>query len=178
MDIFRIALGAALAALGRRIFWLFVAGIGFIVGLQLSNGLLPDAPQGLNLIIAVFAGVVGAAVAVLLQRLGIGLAGFLGGAFVAFGLLDLFSVEVGSWVWIVYVVGGVLGAVLMSLVFEWALIVLSAIAGGVLITRALPLHQPWSGVVFLLILVAGIAFQGRALERGSKTSIPRSETAD
>lgn len=169
MDPLRVALGAALAALGRSLFWLFVAAMGFALGLQLSTRLLAGSPQWLQLIIAIGAGSIGAIAAVLLQRVGIGLAGFLAGAFIGHGLLDLLSINGAAWTWIVYLAGGIVGAVLMSVVFDWALVVLSSFAGGVFVVRGIGLELPWSGVAFFLVLVGGIVLQSRSLDRGPTT---------
>ena len=37
MPIINILVGAALLLLGRRLFWLFVAGVGFVAGMQLAD---------------------------------------------------------------------------------------------------------------------------------------------
>lgn len=159
MSILPIALGAALLVLGRRLFWLFVAGLGFVVGLRFAGALLEEAPLWLALGLGVVLGLSGAALAIFLKRFGIAVAGFVAGVFLAVGLIDTITSSPGAWVWVAYIVGGILGIVLLSVVFDWSLIVLSSLVGGILIVQALELASPWNGLLFLALLAAGIGLQ-------------------
>jgi hypothetical protein len=59
-----------------------------------------------------------------------------------------------------FVFAGIVGGVLLSLMFDWALIVLSSLAGALLVIREINLDPLVN--VFLLFLLAGIgaAIQG------------------
>jgi hypothetical protein len=162
LELFRILVGAALLTLGRRLFWLFVAGVGFVSGLWLARLLIDGAPAWLSLLIGLIAGLIGAGVALLLQRLGIAVAGFLAGGYAVYSLVDLFASQTAGWLWVVYVIGGILGAVLLSVLFDWALIVLSSILGSVVILQSLDLTTAWSGVLFFVLLIVGVAAQSAA----------------
>jgi hypothetical protein len=159
MTIFPIAIGAALLTLGRRLFWLFVGGLGFMAGLRLAGSLLNDAPIWLSVGLGLLLGLVGAAVAIFLKRFGIAVVGFVAGVFLSVGLIDVIASSAGAWVWIAYVAGGIIGAVLLSLVFDWSLIILSSLAGGMLIVQALDLAALWSGLLFFALFLAGIGLQ-------------------
>ena len=78
-----IVLGGVLLVLGRKLFWLFVAGVGFAVGMFITPLLLPDASQGVTLAVAVALAVLGAVLAITVQKIAIGLVGFIAGGMIA-----------------------------------------------------------------------------------------------
>ena len=45
IDVLYGIIGIVLLTLGRRLFWLFVAGVGFAVGLQLAQQYLGTQPR-------------------------------------------------------------------------------------------------------------------------------------
>ena len=67
--IIRLLAGGALLVLGRKLFWLFVAAVGFAAGWAVATDLLSVQPEWLALVIAVAVGVVGVLVAQFVQRL-------------------------------------------------------------------------------------------------------------
>lgn len=170
MDSVRIVLGGALLVLGRRLFWLFVAAIGFLTGLRFAAGLFGDQSEWLGVVLGVILGVAGAGLAVLFQRLAIGVAGFLAGAYVLLSVLEIFGLEGSTWTLVALLAGGIGGAVLMYIIFDWALIVLSSIAGANLVLEGL---QPETiSMVWLLVLVGlGIIIQA-AIRRREQRSTP------
>ncbi len=60
--------GAALLILGRKLFWVFVGAIGFVLGMDIASRFLQGRPDWLILIVALGAGVLGALLALFLQR--------------------------------------------------------------------------------------------------------------
>ena len=76
-----IVLGLIVLLLGRNIFWLTVAIVGFLVGMEFAGMLLVDQPTWVLLAVGLGAGLVGAVLAVLVQRVAFGLAGFFAGAY-------------------------------------------------------------------------------------------------
>ena len=90
-----IVLGGVLLVLGRKLFWLFVAGVGFAVGMFVTPLLLPDAPQGVTLAVAVALAVLGAVLAITLQKIAIGLVGFIAGGLIALWLLRALGARPG-----------------------------------------------------------------------------------
>lgn len=169
----RLLFGAALITLGRRLYWFFVAAVGFLLGLRAAGALFQHAPDWMILVLAVFTGLLSAGLAVLLQRFGIALAGLLAGALAANALLGYLDVGAVSWAWVVYLVGGILGAVLLSVLFDWALIVLSSLVGAAVIVQAASPPSPWNAVLFFSALLLGVFVQGYAFRRPSR---PGAET--
>lgn len=159
VSIIRILAGTLLLILGRRLFWLFVGLIGFAAGFTFAERFFSLSSELLELLIAVIAGLIGVFLAIFLQRLAIAVGGFLAGGLFATSLMEVFSWNVSPL--ILFLIGGVLGAILLSAFFDWALIFLSSISGAMLISRSLPL-EPWMGtLVFVILVVVGILVQTR-----------------
>lgn len=148
---------------GRKLFWVFVAGTGFTVGTLLAAEILGPRGDGLAVSVAIVAGVAGALVALYAQKLAVGIAGFLAGAYLGHALSLAAQLEFAPW--IAGVVGGVLGSLILSALFEWALMALSSLVGAAVIAQTLPLVRPWPSVIFAALLVAGIALQARQHRR-------------
>ena len=162
----RIVLGAALLLLGRRLYWLFVAAAGFMLGLLIADQLIGTQDQTLQLVIGLGLGLLGAVLANVFQRTIIGLAGFVLAAGGTLVLLPLLGINVGDYGWLVALVAGIVGMVLVQVVFDWALIVLSAYAGANLLVSGvqplLHLDATLSTVAFIVLLLAGIGIQASA----------------
>ncbi len=78
-----LVLGLLLLLLGRRLFWLFVAVAGFVVGVQAAPYILPHQSELFLLGIALVLGVIGALLAIFLQKVAIALGGFVAGGYIA-----------------------------------------------------------------------------------------------
>jgi hypothetical protein len=151
---------------GRRLFWFFVGVAGFFFGFNVAASFLENQPFWMTLLIAAGCGLIGALLALFLQRLAIFLAGFLAGGYILISLLYEFHVRTGHLSWLYFVLGGIAGAVLLSVLFDWALIFLSSVAGSLLIVKA---YHPGPGLskLFIVILfVAGFAVQAMGMRHG------------
>jgi hypothetical protein len=160
--------GIALLFLGRKAFWLFVGGVGFLLGIRVATQLIQSPHRWLVLAIALIVGLIGAFLATILQHVAVGLAGFVAGGYVAWSVAAMFGWEMGVralgvWEpWLIFVAGGVLFAVLIGLLFEWALIFVSSVTGATLITQSSVIREIRPGVQTLLFAVlvgAGIVLQ-------------------
>jgi len=164
--IVRLLVGGVLLILGRKLFWLFVAAVGFAAGWAVATDLLNVQPEWLALVLALAVGVVGALVAQFVQRVAIGLAGFLAGAFLALSLVRLLDLQAAWWGWLAFLVGGILGAVLLGAAFDWALIGLSSLAGAMLVAGALDLSSTGHLLVLIGLFLVGVIVQS-ALHRAA-----------
>lgn len=160
-----ILVGLVLLLWGRRLYWLYVAGIGFLTGLALAPDLLPGQPEWLILLAALVAAIVGAFVAIVAQRLTIGLIGFVAGGGVGLLLLRALGLGGDAPGWIAYLIAGVIGLVLMLAVFDWALILLSSLAGANLIVAGVvtrfPLPQAMALVLLIGLVLIGVIVQAQ-----------------
>jgi len=151
--------GAALLLAGRRIFWLVVGVFGFLFAYDMAQRYLGARTEGLELIIALLAGVAGVFLAIFLQKVAIGLAGFLLGGYVALGALGGANGTVTGPHLVIVLIAGVVCAILALWLFETALILLSSLAGAALIVEALDLEPAATLLAFALLVVVGVAIQ-------------------
>lgn len=165
MPILKILAGAAILILGKELFWLFVGGMGFIVGAQIGELLFSARSEWLVLMVAIGAGILGALLAIAAQQFAVALAGFLGGGYIGISLLELVAIDSRAAVLVVFVIAGIIGASLVIALFDWALIALSSIIGAALIVRAITLPPPWTAILFVVLLIAGIAIQAGLFAR-------------
>jgi len=154
-----LVLGIALLIFGRKFFWLFVGVMGFLIGANLAANFLQAQPEWVQLIVAIVAGLVGAVLAVVLQRVAVAAAGFFAGGYLAAYLLQLLGLDPGPLTWLPWVIGGIIGALLAVALFDWALIILSSLTGASLIVQALAVEPSLNTVVYLVLVVIGIIVQ-------------------
>jgi hypothetical protein len=160
MDLTFIGAGILLLLLGRKLFWLFVAVVGFLIGMTFAPDLLPNQPDSVILTISLIAGLLGALLAALLQKLAVGLAGLVAGGYIVYYLLQFVAVNLGDYQWMAILAGAILGALLAGSMFDWALIILTSASGATLISRGLNLSMPFSAVILIALFIFGIIAQG------------------
>jgi hypothetical protein len=156
-----IVAGGLLLLFGRKLFWLFVAIIGFLVGMMYIPELLPEQPDQVILTVSLIAGLLGALLSILLQKFAVGLAGLISGGYVAYYLLENIVTNVGDFQWLAIIAGALAGAVLAGSMYDWALILISSASGAVIITQYLPITIPVNIVVLLILFFIGLVAQGR-----------------
>lgn len=157
--IINFLIGLAVLLFGRKLFWLFVAVAGFVLGVVVAPLLLPGQPDWLILLVALGLGIVGAILAIVVQQVAVAVAGFIFGGYGLVAVLTALGVSISPWEWVVYVVGGIIGAVLVLYLFDPALIWLSSLAGAVLISDVVKLSPPFDLILFVVLVIVGIAVQ-------------------
>lgn len=162
-------LGAALLVAGRKLFWLFIGTLGFITGIQVTAAIW-QGPDWLLLVIGLVVGVIFAALVTFVQALAIGAAGFLSGGYAALMLSGMLGLEVGTLSWVVYIIGGLLGIALVSLLFDWAIITLSSFAGASLVTQATAPQSGNAPLIFLVLVILGVIVQGSTLRSETRSA--------
>jgi hypothetical protein len=156
---FMLVLGIALLLFGRRVFWLFVAVAGFLAGLAFATQFMSGQPELVVLLIAIIAGIIGAFLGIMLEGAAILVAGFLAGGYLATALVASLGWTIPAGDWVIYVVGGVLGLLLVAALFDWAIIILSVLVGAEIIMSFLSVPTPVYWLVFLGLLVVGFLVQ-------------------
>lgn len=162
MTIFSFVLGAALLVSGRKLYWLFVGALGYAAASYLTTQYLQGANSWLVLGISLGVGIIGALLALWMQRFALGLAGFLGGGQIAVSALAFIGLEARIFGWLPFLIGGIIGVILVLSLFEWALIILSSLGGASLIIQAVSLPHPFVPIAFLLLAVFGVILQSQA----------------
>src|SRR3990172_11432815 len=164
----RVVVGLLLLAVGKRLFWLFVAAVGFVATLAVATRFFQPQSELTLFVIGVVAGFVGALLGVFAQKLAIGIAGFLAGGYLAIGLLGLLGIELGPQWWQPFLIGGILGALISYPLFDWALILLSALTGAVLVVQALEIGTGWALRLAGRVARGGVTIKAGVLRRGRR----------
>ena len=165
VPILSVLIGAVVLFFGRRLFWLCVAAVGFAAGMEVAPHLMHEPTQVLQLSIAIVFGFIGALLALFLQKIAIAIAGFLAGGKLAMALVAAFLAEGARYPGIAFIVGGIIGAILLLALFDWALIVMSAVVGAYLICHTIVLPQTGATILFVALAVIGVVVQASAFRR-------------
>ena len=159
--------GGLLLLFGRKLFWLFVGVVGFVVAYRLAGAYLGS--EGVSWVVAAAAGVLGALAAILVQKLALTLAGLAAGAVGFIWLAEQLGWAPGLPVLVGALVAGIIGAALVRWLFEIGLVALSSLVGSALVVEGLGLEEP-RGVVFVILAVVGTLAQlgGRRRRRNDE----------
>ena len=161
----QVILGLLLLFFGRKLFWLFVGVFGFLAGVQIAARVAQSQPELILLLIAVGLGIVCAVLAILLQRVAVAVAGWFAGGYLAVRFALALGWQTDAMLWIAFIAGALLAAILVSLLFDWALIVLSALTGAIIASEALPWGSPVQMIAAAVLFALGALAQARLLER-------------
>jgi hypothetical protein len=162
MEIFYAMIGIMLLAWGRRLFWIFVVCVGFVAGLQMAHQAFGLQTGWVVWAVASLFGLVGALLALFFQTLAIVFSGFAAGSTIAAYLAVLMGF---AGVPLIGLIGGIIGAVLLYALFDWALIGLSSLAGATLVVQSLNWNSRAELVLYVILVAAGILLQSASLRR-------------
>jgi hypothetical protein len=151
-------IGLALLLIGRQLFWVAIAGLGFILGFSYVGQYYQGSTEVI-LLISLGIGAIGAILAYALQRTAALLLGFMAGWYLTISLVNYIELNTGYTV-IFAVAGGLIGLGLVSALFDWSLIVLSSLSGAALITQSISYQANIKTGIFVVLLTLGIAVQG------------------
>jgi hypothetical protein len=164
-----VIVGVALLFFGRKLFWLFVAAIGFAAGMEIAPQITPSPI--FVLVIALGLGVLGAILSIVIQKFAIAVAGFIAGGRLAIGLSAAFYMNHAEYSRIIFLIGGILGAILLLSLFDWALILLTSVEGAHLISSMIVLPQVGCTIVLIVLIVIGVVAQSAMLRRFRRSEI-------
>ena len=167
MIIANIIVGLALLLLGKRLFWLFVGAIGFIGASDAAAMHFSGLPNWQILTISFAAGLLGVLLALFFQKLAILLVGFYTGGYLVVSLFNTLNMAPPPALpWAPFIIGGLLGAVLLYLLFDWTLIVLSSLAGAAFISKTIQFSAMPSAILLAALFLAGVIIQSSMLKKG------------
>lgn len=161
MVVMKIIIGLLLIIFGRKLFWLLVGGIGFFAGSYLASLIFQGSNEWVSIGFALIIGFIGALLAQFLQKVGIGLAGFILGGMVLSRLLSAVFSSLSVPQWLLFLIGGLLGVLLTVVLFEWSLIIFSSLTGAWMITQVMALSFLASAIIFLILFLGGVLLQFR-----------------
>ena len=169
MNIFNFFIGLTLLTLGRNLFWLFVGCIGFAAGFYYTPQLLHIRSDLILLFLAVVIGITAAILAIFFQKVAIGLAGFAAGSYIAVNILNLFGLKIDQFIWLPHILGGIIGMLVLFIMFDWALIFLSSFTGASLIVQVVNLNTQIKFGLFFVLIIVGIFIQTIFFVKGKST---------
>lgn len=164
-------IGAIILLFGRKLFWLCVAAVGFATGVELAPHWIHEPSTLLMLAFAIVLGFIGALLALFLQKIAIAIAGFLAGGKLALAMTGAFFIRPEQYFWIMFLIGGIIGALLLLVLFDWALIALSSVVGAYLILSAVSLPASGTSILFIALVAIGIIVQVTSMRRRGGATI-------
>jgi hypothetical protein len=164
-----LAAGTSILLFGRRLFWLYVGIVGFLIGYEAALTYLASEPYWLHLLVGVSVGLVGALISILVQYVAIAIGGFMGGAYLASKFLQYATMlDLEGWKSLIVGVAGILGVVMLLISFDTILVLLSALTGAALLVSILDLEPFLRLGVFVALAITGILFQLTVLTSGRR----------
>jgi len=152
-------IGVVVLFFGRKLFWLCVAAIGFAAGVELAPLVVDQPTPLLALTFALVLGFLGALLAIFLQKIAVAIFGFLAGGKLATAIAATFLVQYAQHSGIIFLIGGIIGALLLLAVFDWALIFLSAVVGAHLVQSVITLPPTGTAILFVGLVIVGVLVQ-------------------
>ena len=162
-----LLMGVVILFFGRKLFWLCVAAAGFALGAAIAPHIIHEPSSILGLVVALLFGVLGALLAIFLQKIAIAVLGFLAGGYLTGAIGAAFFIHSGQYYTIIFLVGGIIGTFLLLAVFDWALIVVSSLIGAHLIQSAVVLPPTGSTILFIVLAVIGVLVQAAWFRRSA-----------
>lgn len=155
---------------------MFVAIGGFLLGWFLVPAFFPGAGTWLAILIGVIAGLAFALLAIPFTRVMVAVAGFFlfAAALVLFvRFLGATAADGSATYWVAYLIGGIVGAVVLYLYFDWALIALTGVAGAWAVAGGIGWFvegdPTWlQALIFVVLAALGIGFQVMDFRRRRK----------
>ncbi len=158
MGIINILTGILFLLVGQRLYWLFIAGLGFLFGFEFSTAFFFGYAHWQKLVISLIFGLLGLVSALFLQGLAIILTGFITGGYLFLNLWKFMGWEIGWW-WILFFISGVVTSILLANFFNPVLILLTSFIGTLLIIQFFPLIPVMKIIFFIAIFAIGIFVQ-------------------
>ena len=126
MLIVRGVIGGILLFLGHELNFLFAGAMAALLGVRLTPLLPGQWPVWADYAFIVGLGVIAVVVVLLNERIGYFVSGFLAGGLM---LVEYFAPNTMSVPWMLYLIGGIIGALVIGIFTDWALILVTAAIG-------------------------------------------------
>lgn len=133
-----VIIGLILAFTGRRLLWLLIAAVGFLLGYALAGWIFSGGDELVQIVIGLVVGVGFAILTKGFTRLLMGLAGFVLVGGLAVTVVNDFGFFQAVPDVVIFLLGGLVGVGLVSFAFELSLILFSALGGAALVVQGLP----------------------------------------
>lgn len=126
MLIVRGVIGGILLFLGHELNFLFAGAMASLLGFRLTPLLPPQWPGWADYAFIIGLGVIAAVVVLLNERAGYFVSGFLAGGLM---LVEYYAPESLTVPWLPFLIGGIIGSLIIGVFTDWALILVTAAIG-------------------------------------------------
>lgn len=150
IPILQIVFAFAMLLLGRKLFWVFVGSVGFVVATELAIAYFSNQPGWLMILVGLAVGLIGALLALFFQTGAIAFAGILGGGYLGMLVIQYLSITNPAIRFASLLIGAFLGLAALIVVFDYGLIAISSLTGSLVITEMIGL----AGFKFWILVVA------------------------
>ena len=166
MEILRGVLAGILLFLGRELNFLLAAGMAALIGLRLTPLLPFQWPGWSDYAFIAGLALIAALVTIIRERFGYFLSGFLAGGYF---LVEYYAPGLLTLPLLPFIVGGVIGSLILGIFTEWALMIVTCLIGAYYVTGLLTLSPTAETLVGGGLFVVGTIVQALIM-RAQKTS--------
>jgi hypothetical protein len=138
MTVIRGVIAGILLFLGRELNFLFAAAMAALIGLRLTSLLPPQWPAWTDYAFMGVLAIIAAAIPFINERAGYFLSGFLAGGYF---LIEYYEPGVLTFPLLPFIVGAVIGSIIIGIFTEWALMVVSCLIGAYYVTNLFTLSS-------------------------------------
>ncbi len=134
----RGVIGAIILFFGRELNFLFAGGMAALVGFRLTPLLPSSFPPWADYALIVGLGITAALLVIANERAGYFVSGFFAGGY---ALMEYYEPGVLTFPFLPFLVGSVIGAFIIGILTDWALIAISSLIGAIYATTLFRLSQ-------------------------------------
>ena len=132
MPVIRGVIAGILLFLGRELNFLFAAAMAGLIGLRLTPLLPPQWPGWTDYAFIGALALIAAAITLINERVGYFLSGLLAGGYF---LVEYYEPGVLTFPLLPFIVGAMIGSIILGIFTEWALMVVSSLIGAYYVTN-------------------------------------------
>jgi len=156
MNLIRGIIGGAILFLGRELTFLFAGGMTALLAIRFISFLPQGLPSWSDLAFVIGMGILAAGIAILNERVGYVISGFVAGGYI---LSEYYSPGTPGVPIIPFIVGSGFGAIAIGFFTEWAMIAVSSIIGAIYLTSLFVLGQTERTLVTAGLVIFGAIVQ-------------------
>jgi hypothetical protein len=156
MLIIRGVIGGILLFLGHELNFLFAGAMASLLGVRLTPLLPAQWPWWADYVFILGLGVIAAAAVLINERAGYFISGFLAGGLM---LVEYFVPDTLSIPWLLFLIGGIIGALVIGIFTDWALILVTSAIGAAYILNLFVLNPTLEILIGAGLFIVGALTQ-------------------
>jgi len=156
MLVIRGIIGGIILFLGRELNFLFAGAMAFLIGVRLTPMLPSQWPDWTEWAFMIGLGIIAALLTFVDDRGGFAISGFLAGGYI---MAEYYTPNMLVIPVIPFLLGGVVGALVLGLFTDWAMIILSSLIGGYYLTTLFRLAETPRVLITAALIIIGAVVQ-------------------